>query len=248
MASAVVTVSAAPDDQYPGPATSRRAPSRPDFMLGRPRGFVGVRGNWLRARAGSDIYDFLTEQLTLEKSSFNTPTIGAEVGVSLSPRLDIVVGFDFSRSSTPSEYRHFVDNKRLPIEQTTSLRQFNLTGSVKFALTPKGQRISQFAWIPRTVTPYVGAGGGFVSYGLHQAGDFVDFQDNHVFPSAFDSDGVVPSAHGFGGVDVQVYRHLYLSLEGRYSWAAGTLKQKFVGFAPIDLAGLRCGAGFHVLF
>ena len=104
--------------------------------------------------------------------------------ISWSPRLDAVVGFDVARSSTPSEYRNFVDNKFLPIEQTTSLRQINITGSVKFALTPRGQRISQFAWIPRTVTPYVGAGGGLVSYDLKQTGDFVDFQDNHVFPSA----------------------------------------------------------------
>ncbi len=187
-------------------------------------------------------------QLTLEKSSFNAPTFGGEFAVNVTPRVDVVFGLDYLRSTTPSEYRDFVDNKLLPIEQTTMLQQFNLTGSVKFALTPKGRRVSRYAWIPSTVTPYVGAGGGLVNYEFKQTGDFVDFQDNHVFTDTFISEGWSPSAHGFGGVDVQVHRNLYLSFEGRYNWASADLENKFVGFDPIDLSGFRFGAGFHVVF
>jgi len=228
--------------------SSVQAPPSRDFMLGRPHVAIGIRGNWLFARADSDIFDFVTTQLTIDKSSFNLPAAGGELAFYVSPRLDGVVGFDVSKSSTPSEYRDLVDNELLPIQQTTSLRQFQFFGSAKFALLPKGRRISRFAWIPSTVTPYVGAGGGALNYSFEQYGDFVDFQDNDVFTSSFKSSGWTPVAHVFGGVDLRVHGNMYMSLEGRYQWASGDLSQEFLGFAPIDLAGFRLGAGFHVAF
>jgi hypothetical protein len=94
----------------------------------------------------------------------------------------------------------------------------------------------------------VGAGGGLVNYEFKQTGDFVDFADSHVFTDTFVSQGWSPSAHGFGGVDVQAHRNLYVSFEGRYNWASATLENKFVGFDPIDLSGFRFGVGFHVVF
>jgi hypothetical protein len=39
------------------------------------------------------------------------------------PRIDVVGGVEYSRASTRSEYRDFVDNQRLPIEQDTSLEE-----------------------------------------------------------------------------------------------------------------------------
>ena len=52
----------------------------PDFLLGRPRGSIGVRGSMLVASANSDIYDFVTDILAIEKSDFNTGSFGAEFG------------------------------------------------------------------------------------------------------------------------------------------------------------------------
>ena len=52
--------------------------------------------------------------------------------------------------------------------------RLNLSGSVKFALTPRGREISSRAWIPSAVTPYVGAGGGVLHYQFLQFGDFID--------------------------------------------------------------------------
>jgi hypothetical protein len=227
---------------------SSAAPSSPDFMLGRPRVMVGVRGNWLMPSTGSDIYDFVTDQLTLEKSNFNTGSLGVELAANLSPRLDLVGGFDFNSSDTPSEYRRFIDNRGLPIEQTTSLEQYNFTASLKFALLPKGRNVSRLAWIPRTVVPYVGAGGGIGQYTFEQSGDFVDFQDNRVFSDFFSSDGWAPIAHVFGGTDIQVFSRLMVSVEGRYAWSKADLEQDFIDFDPIDLGGLRIGVGVHFIF
>jgi hypothetical protein len=232
-------------------SASVQAPSSPDFMLGRPRAAIGVRGNWMMARAGSDIFDFVTSNLTLERSAFNRATIGGEFSLNLTPRVDVVVGADIARSKTPSEYRNRVEQlagRTVPIKQTTKLRDGNISVSAKVSLLPKGQRISRFAWVPRGLTPYVGAGGGLLNYSLEQTGDFVDFKNDHIFSDFFASSAWAPSAHAFGGVDLQIHRHLFMSVEGRYQWASAPLEQKFVGFDPIDLAGFRMGGGLHVVF
>ena len=244
----ILPAPAAAQNPTPQPSSTFQAPSGPDFMLGRPRASLGVRGQWLFASAGSDIYDFVTEQLTLEKSAFNAPGFGAEVGVSLTPRIDVIAGADIAKSSTPSEYRAFVDNRNLPIQQETSLRQSNFFGSLKFAVLPRGRTISRFAWIPSTFVPYVGAGGGVTSYDFRQDGDFVDFSDNRVFTENFRSHGWTPTAHVFGGTDIQVYKRVFMSVEGRYVWAKAKLDADFIDFDPIDLGGFRFGAGFHIMF
>lgn len=232
----------------PTPATAPADGPRRDYMFGRPRGSFAVRGSWLFATAGSDLYDFVTEQLTLDKGAFDAPSIAVELDVSLSPRLDVVVGIETSHTSEASEYRDYVDNNELPITQETSLREFGVFGSVKYALTPRGRQVSRFAWIPRTVTPYVGAGGGVVKYDFKQTGDFIDFADLSVFSDTFQSEGWAPSVHAFGGVDVRVYRILYVTAEGRYTWSSAELESDFVGFEPIDLSGFRFGAGVRLVF
>ena len=164
---------------------SASAAPPPDFMLGRPRASIGARGSFLMASANSDIFDFVTEQLAIDKADFNTGSFGLEAAFSLSPRFDIVGAMDVNGMSHASDYRLFEDNRGLPIEQTTELSQLNLTLSAKFSLLPRGRAISRLAWIPRTFIPYVGAGGGYGRYEFRQNGDFVDFTDNHVFSDTF---------------------------------------------------------------
>jgi hypothetical protein len=229
--------------------TQPQEPRRtPDFLFGRPRGAVGVRGSWTFASAGSDLFDFVTRQLTIDKSDFNTPGWGSDVALFLTPRLDTQFGFFMARMSHGSEYRDLVDNNFLPIEQTTSLKTVHLTGSVRVALAPRGRDVSRFAWVPNRFVPFVGAGGGVIKYEFMQRGDFVDFQDSGVFTDVFRSEGWTPSAHAFGGVDVRVFRALYGTIEGRYTKASGELSSDFVNFDPIDLSGFRLSAGINLIF
>ena len=230
------------------PALAQQPQSSPDFLFGPPRGSVGVRGGWLFERAGSDLFQFVQDELTVDKKDFNSPALAVDVGVSLSSRADALFGFELGSASTSSEYRRFVDNRRLPINQDTRLRQVNLSGSLKLAVTPRGQEVSRFAWIPSTVTPYIGAGGGALWYEFHQTGDFVDFADLSVFSDTFRSSGWTPSAHVFGGVDVKVSRRLFLTGEGRYLWSHAELGRDFSGFDPIDLTGFKVTAGVNYIF
>ena len=235
-------------------------PTTPDFMLGRPHALVGVRGNWFMASAGSDIYDFVTEHLTIDKSDFNGASFAMDVSVYAKPRLEIVAGFDISQQGIDSQYRGYSETVRgstttIPITQTTELEQVFFTGSVKFGLLPRGRQISRLSWIPRTVVPYVGAGLGAAHYNFAQQGDFVDFATLNpaagtfsIFTDTFNSDGWAPSAHAFGGADILIFKRLYLTIEGRYTWVNADLDNDFIDFQPIDLGGMRFGAGINFLF
>ena len=231
------------------PALARAQPS-PDFLFGSPKGMIGVRGGWVFASAKSDLFTFVQRHLTVDRKDFNAPAIGVDVEVAMTPRASAIVGFDFARTSKNSEYRDFVDNQRLPITQTTRLSELNLSGSVKLAITPRGREISSRAWIPASVTPYVGAGAGMLKYEFLQFGDFIDVDTANaaIFEDTFRSAGWAPSAHVFGGVDVRVYKRLYISGEGRYLWSSGTPDRDFIDFDPIDLAGFKATAGVHYMF
>jgi hypothetical protein len=248
----MVVLAAVPDQAAAGgQGSSAQAPDpRPtvDFLFGRPQGSIGVRGNWIFASAGSDLYDFVTRQLTVEKTDFDGPGLSAEVAVAITSRLDAQFDFEWSKTSMSSEYRDFVDNQLLPIEQSTSLKTVHLGGSVRYAITPRGHDVSRFAWVPRRVVPFVGAGAGVIYYHFMQTGDFVDFQDLSVFTDVFRSKGWTPSAHAFAGVDIQLHRALYGSVVGRYTKAAGDLSPDFIDFDPIDLSGFRLSAGINLLF
>ena len=221
----------------------------PDFLFGSPKGMIGVRSGWVFARADSALFSFVQEHLTIDRKDFNAPAIGVDVEIAMAPRVSAIAGFDFARASKDSEYRDFVDNQRLPITQTTRLSELNLSGSVKFALTPRGREISSRAFIPAAATPYVGAGAGILKYEFLQFGDFIDVNTVNldIFPATLRSSSWTPSAHIFGGVDVRVWHRMYISGEARYVWADATPNNDFAG-KPLHLAGLKTTAGIHYLF
>ena len=233
----------------PAAAQTRPVPRpAPDFLFEKPHASITVRGSWLFTRANSDWYDFVTDLLTVESKDFNAPGFGLDVNVPVTDRLEAQASFDFSRSSTLSEYRNFVDNNRLPIQQTTSLRELNIGGNIRYLLMDRGQQVSRLAWVPRRFVPFVGAGAGAFNYKLQQTGDFIDFQDSSVFGDDFVSNGWAPSAQVFGGVDVRVFKRVYVTVDGRYLWSDADLGRDFIGFEPLDLAGFRLSGGVNFQF
>jgi hypothetical protein len=147
-----------------------------------------------------------------------------------------------------SEYRDWVDQDDLPIEQTTRLTRVPVTGSLKVYLTPPGRQIGQFAWIPSRVTPFVGAGAGFTWYRFQQQGDFVDFLTDElvIFNSSVTDDGWAQTTQLFGGADVSLGARYALTAQIRYSWASKNMSFTFEDFDDIDLSGVQATVGFLV--
>ena len=229
----------------PANASSQNRGRQTDFLFDRPKGFIGFRFGRLFPRADSEVFDMITDQLTLEKSDFHAIDFGIDGGFDLQERVDLIFSFDYAKTTVDSEFRDYEDERGLPITQTTSLEQLPLTGGVKFLILPRGRKIGSFSWIPNRVVPFVGAGAGVLWYRLEQKGDFVDFETYEIFSARLESNGWTPTAYAGGGADINIAKGLFLTLDLRYFWAETRLKRDFVGFDKIDLAGLRATAGLQ---
>lgn len=213
------------------------------FLFEQPAGSFTLSGGYARANAGSDIFTFTTDQLSVNKSDFSGFTVGADLAIRLAPRFDAVLGTSYAGTSTPSNYRHLVDQNNQEITQTTDFQRVPVMLSLKAYLTDRGRSVGRFAWVPARVAPYVGVGGGAMWYKFRQHGDFVDANTNDVFTSDLVSSSWAPAAQGFAGVDFTLTPHLALTGEAKYIWAHGKLSDSFSGFDNIDLSGLSTTIG-----
>jgi outer membrane protein W len=220
----------------------------PGFLFQKPHVQLELRTGYSIARAGSDIYSFVTDSLTLNRSDFNAFMIGGQLAFRLTDRWSGALDLAYAGGSRPSQERYWLDNNNLPIQQTTTFSRVPLTLRVKYYLLSRGQSISRFAWIPAGWAPYVGVGAGVMWYTFKQSGDFVDAQTLNVFSDRFRSSGSAPTVDAFAGVDVSLNRTLVLTGEARYDWARATMGQDFVGFNKIDLSGLQASLGLAVRF
>ena len=219
------------------------------FLFNQPRVTVSIRSGYSVPRAGSDIYDHTISQLTIDRDDFASGYFGGEIAARLTNRLDLALGAGYSISSTQSEFRDWVDIDDLPIEQTTDLSMTALTLSAKYYLTNRGRSVGRFAWIPTKFNAFVGAGIGITNFDFLQRGDWVDFETFNIFNTKYRSNGVTASTHAFTGLDISLTKNLFLTGEGRYSWAKGDLDlYHFEGFDKMDLSGLQLSVGISVRF
>ncbi|HEX7981311.1 MAG TPA: outer membrane beta-barrel protein [Gemmatimonadaceae bacterium] len=220
------------------------------YLFHAPYVTFNVRGGYASATAGSDVFNDVTRQLTLNKRDFGSLTIGGDVGFSITSRLDLTLDAAYSRSSHKSEFRDFVDNNNLPIEQTTTFERVPLTANLKLRLASPGRAIGRLAWIPSRVVPYVGAGVGVMSYRFRQQGDFVDFNTNAVFPSTVDTqeDGKDWAfiQQAMAGVEYNFSPMFGVTLDARYLHGRGDLGTAFTGYDKIDLSGASASVGLSM--
>ena len=230
-----------------GAAASLRAQSSGDgYLFHTPEGRLTLRAGYDHANANSDVFAQSTDLLTLRKGDFSGVTLGAEAAVALGSRFDLSADLSFSHKSKGSEYRNFIDNNNLPIEQSTTFDRVPLTLNARYYLTEPGRSIGKLAWIPNKVVPWVGAGGGFMYYQFHQTGDFVDYQTNNVFTAPENAYKVADwtgTYQAMAGADFSLSPHVALRLDSRYVWAKGPqsseFRRVFRDFDRIDLSGVQ---------
>lgn len=240
--------------QVPFAASHAQQAERPEegpapdgFLFHTPHVTLGVRGGLDLRRAGSDIFDFVTDELTLGRGDFSAFTFGGELGIRVAPRTDLVLGAAYSKSTAQSEFRDFVDQDNLPIAQRTTLATTQLTAAARWYLTPRDRQIGRFAWMPARFTPYMGAGLGMMQYSFEQSGSFVDFQDLSIFDDTFQSGDWTAMAMVMAGAHYSLGTRVFLSGDLRFTLADGDLTGDFKQWTDdIDLSGLQFSAGLHV--
>lgn len=220
-----------------------------DFLFRRPVVSLTLRGGYTVPNTGSEIFDFTTEQLTLDDGDFAAASFGGELAWRATERIDVALGVDVSRTEATSEFRDWVDLDDNPITQTTTFWRTPVVVSVKGYLYERGRRVSRFAWVPTSSwSPYAGVGLGWTWYHFEQQGDFVDFETLDIFTDRFVSEGRAPTLQVLGGATVDLGRRLALTAEGRYAWASTDMDADFVDFEPIDLGGFHGTVGLSVRF
>lgn len=228
-----------------GAAASSSAQSAGDgFLFHSPDVTVSVRAGYSRADAGSDVFDDVTSNLTINRRDFSSLTVGGDLAFHVAERVDLVLSGGYSRSNHKSEFRNFVDNNDLPIEQTTTFERLPVAANVRLDLSRPGRTIGSLAWIPNRIVPYVGAGIGAMRYRFKQDGDFVNFTTNAVFSSVYDSEGWTLLGQAMAGVDYNFSPRLGLSLDARYMHAKGELDPVlYKGYEKLDLSGTTATIG-----
>src|SRR6185369_2325436 len=246
-----VAAPALADDAPSSPAEPQNTPSLPggpDFLFGRPRASISFSGTWVVPRAGGDLFTFVGNQLTINRSDFRRTGFTGAVGIRVTPQLDVVSDFEVSVRSIGSEYRQYVKADRSEIAQTTRFNQSAFAVGARYFPIGRGQDISKYAFVPRRVVPYVGAGASFVHYTFSQAGEFVDYVDLSIFSHSFSSNGWAVGPHIDTGADLQIWRMFFVNVGARYAWGHAKLSSDFVDFDGIDLSGFRTSTGITIVF
>lgn len=224
------------------------AAAQEGFLFEQPRVTVSVRGGQHFARADGDLYDLFIDELTLERGDFSGATAALDLGLVVTPNIDVVASIGRSWSSSRSEFRDWVGEDDLPIEQTTSLQRTPLTATLKVYPLARGRRVGSNAWIPARFTPFVAIGAGALHYDLEQVGEFVDAETLDIFQDEFASRGWTETLHAAAGADYWLSSRVGITAEARYQWGAAPLAGDFRGFDDIDLSGFQGTAGLSVRF
>ena len=213
------------------------------FLFGRPGVMLNLHGGLARPNADSELFDFVTDILTVDRNNLIGGSFGGALYIPLSSRVDLDFSATVSSRSTASEFRHLVGTDDLPIEQETHFRRVPLLVGARYFITPRERSIGSLVWIPADYAFYTGVGVGGMWYRFMQVGEFVDYQDDSIFEDELLSQGWSPAAQLTGGLDLSLSPRIGVNVEGNYLWGRASLDRDFEQFDPIDLSGFSALVG-----
>lgn len=216
------------------------------FLFRPPAAGITVRAGPMMHTAGGDLFGQLRRDLTLDRRHFATPVLGVDVAILPTSRVDLVFSVAHATVSHMSEFRDFVDQDDLPIEQTTRLTTTPASVTVRYQLRERGRRLGRTAWVPATTTPYVGGGVGVIQYRLEHWGDFIDYQDYSIFHGSLATMGHETTLHALAGADHWLNPRVGLNAEARYTRASARPDDGFRSFRDLDLGGLQATVGLTI--
>jgi hypothetical protein len=220
------------------------------YLFREPRVTVKIESGYAFQQARGDLFDDAIEDFTIERRDFDSPYFGGELAVRVSERLDVALSVGFQQTTIESESRPYVVDGpgEIPILQTTEFRQIPLAVSTKLYPLARGRSLGRFAWIPRTVAPFVGGGIGLMNYRYEQSGEFVDEETLDIYVDRFVTDKQGFLARAAAGVNVSLGKQFLFTAESRYTWASADVGGSFTRYDTIDLDGLQVIGGIGIRF
>ena len=243
-----------------GPAAgtlSAQSGSGEGFLFGTPKGAFTLRAGFDQPRAGGPLFGRLAEDLTLDQGSYGALNLGADLSVRIAPRLELAIGAGWARSTARSEYRDFdepiagapPDAPGRPITQETRFSRLPVTATVRAYLTPRGQTLSRYAWVPARFAPYVGVRGGAAYTTLRQQGDFIEERTLDIVTGTRETGAWTPTAHALAVAEFSLSPRLGITTEARYTVGQAKVRgPDFPGLDRLDLSGLQATVGLSIRY
>ena len=224
------------------------------FFFESPQAQFTFRAGSLMPRAQSDIFDFMTNELTLDRSDFRRPYLAVDFAALVGNHADVVFGVAWSESSTSSEFRDWEGADGMPIPQVTQLMTVPATLSIRARPLARGRTVADYAWLPARFSPYVGGGVGYTWYRLEQEGEFLNVSACEanpdtgcdIFVQNYVSRAGGITAHALAGAEFWIAPRVALTAEGRYTRGSAALSQHFRNWDSIDLTHFDAGLGLSV--
>ena len=214
---------------------------------------VSAQGNWrpgdfgsVRFRLGlfspdgdSTYWRDKFRDFTGSASDFEDTSFGFDYRWPATPTLSLLFGGSVYQGKATQAYRDWVDADGYDIRHVTTLDVNDLTAIL--------------VWQPferAPVSPYVGAGGGFVWWRLSEHGDFIDFAepDYPIVTTGYRSDGTTWETVLLAGVEVPLSWRWSFFAEGRWRDADDELSDSLAGLGTLDLSGVEYSGGFAYRF
>jgi hypothetical protein len=105
-----------------------------------------LSGGFAAPRARSDIFDLVTDELTLERGDFASPAFALSAAVRVAPRVEVGISTSYAGRTADSESRDFTGEDDLPILQSTTLDRATIMATGRISLLAPGRHGA--AWIP----------------------------------------------------------------------------------------------------
>lgn len=210
------------------------------YLFSAPSVSVTVSGGLAAPLGRGSLFDYTLSEFTLGRSDFLSTSFGLDIGITTSARTELVFGFFSGNSRQRSEYRDWVDNNDLPIEQTTRFTRTPVTANVRYYLRDRGRQVGSVAWIPNGFVPFVSGGLGITKFDFEQSGDFIDTGTLGISADNLRSGGWVSTVHASGGAHWNLSTRAQLTGEVRYMHGGVDAARgggDFVGYR-LDLSGV----------
>jgi len=230
-------------------------------------GALSFRLGYFVPRAKSDLWKIEFENMSFQKSDFQTTILGIQYEHFLTKELSVVIGVDSYNQTRLGYYTDFVggtvDDLYLAFpaqyyEGYTIEHNFSVSSTpvqLSLKLTPFGRR-SGFI-------PYVGGGVSLYIWTVKLLGDVIYFDDEWIYEDPDLGDVLVFGVYdtraraegrfsfgyqAFAGFMIPVATRLAIEAECKYSRGKGSLGEAFEGFENFDLGGFQISLGVNYWF
>lgn len=237
-------------------------------VLGRS-GAISFRLGYVIPRAQSDLWAIEFENMSFQKSDFQTTTLGLSYEHFLTRELSLVIGVDSYSQTELGFYRDYVgfsfDEGDFAFPAANYTNGFSIEHNFSVSITPI-QLSLKLAPLGRRsgLIPYIGGGITLYVWTVKLLGDTVDFSDTSwvyddpnlgevqiypIFPTQTRAESRFNVGfQGFAGFMIPVARQLAIEAEFKYNYGKGSLGTAFQDFEDFDLTTYQVSLGVNYWF